>query len=191
MLRELRKCPEKARNTVILFVDAMHLIHQTIPGKLWVRKGQRKMIPTGSGRKRLTILGALERGANRVIALTTEATCDALFTIAFFQMILKTYARKARIVIILDNGTYFHAKLVSAFVRATPIELWFLPSSSPNLNLIERFWKFSKGKLVKSRYHATFRGLQLATCHFFRNICKHRAELKTLLTDRFIILKGC
>lgn len=191
MIRELKHYPEKARKTVILFVDAMHLVHQTIPGKLWVRRGQRKMIPTGSGRKRLTILGALERGTNRVTALTTEATCDALFFIAFLRIILSAYARKTRIILILDNGTYFHAKIVSAFVRATKIELWFLPSSSPNLNLIERFWKFSKGKLVKSRYHATFRGLQLSTYSFFRNICKHRAELKTLLTDKFTILKGC
>lgn len=190
MLRELKKCPEKAKRTVILFVDAMHLLHQTLPGKLWVRKGRRKIVPTGSGRKRLTILGALERGTHRLTALTTAATCNALFVIAFLRQIIQTYAAKTRIILILDNGRYFHAKLVSAFVLSTSIELWFLPCSSPNLNLIERFWKFSKGKLVKSRYHVTFRGLRLATCHFFRNICKHRVELKTLLTDKFTILKG-
>lgn len=167
----------------------MHLLHQTLPGKVYTRKGRRKMVLTASGRERLTILGALERGTHRVTSFFTDATCNAQFFIAFLKHLLVVYAAKARIIIILDNATYFHAKIVSQFVQGTAIELWFLPTSSPNLNLIERLWKFAKGKIARNQYRPTFRGLVCAAGHLLRNLQRYQAELDTLLTDRFTILK--
>lgn len=189
MLRDLKRCPEQTKNTVILFADAVHLLHATVPGRVYMRKGTQKMIPTASGRKRLTILGALERGTHRLTRLATAATCNFRMVIRFCDKLLEAYADKARIIVILDNATYFHAKLVSQHILGAPIEFWFLPSSSPNLNLIERLWKFAKGKLVKDHYYPTFGAMQRAARRLCANLSKHESELASLLTDRFRILK--
>lgn len=138
---------------MILFADAVHLLHATVPGRVYMRKGTQKMIPTASGRKRVTVLGALERGVRRLTRIVTAGTCNFKMVIRFCDKLLEAHVDKARIIVILDNATYFHAKLVSQRIRGTPIEFWFLPTSSPNLNLIERLWKFAKGKLVKDKYH--------------------------------------
>ncbi len=40
--------------------------------------------------------------------------------------------------------------------KSLNIELCFLPSYSPNLNLIERVWKFVKKKCLYSQYYEKF-----------------------------------
>jgi transposase len=45
------------------------------------------------------------------------------------------------ITLVLDNAHYQKCALVQALARGLGIELLYLPAYSPNLNLIERFWK--------------------------------------------------
>jgi transposase len=60
------------------------------------------------------------------------------------------------IVIVLDNARYQHGKLVEGLAKDLGITLQFLPSYSPNLNLIERLWKFVKKKCLDNIYYETF-----------------------------------
>jgi len=48
------------------------------------------------------------------------------------------------------------------------IHLLYLPSYSPNLNLIERLWKFVKKKALNSKYHPTFQEFKEAICNVLR-----------------------
>jgi hypothetical protein len=48
------------------------------------------------------------------------------------------------ITLVLDNARYQKCQLVWAVAETLQIELLYLPAYSPNLNLIERLWKFVK-----------------------------------------------
>ena len=93
------------------------------------------------------------------------------------------------IYLILDNARYYHANLVSEFVKQHPrIKLMFLPSYSPNLNLIERLWLFFEKKILYNRYYRDLPTFEQVTLHFFRNLKQYRPQLQTLLVDNFQIV---
>ncbi len=68
--------------------------------------------------------------------------------------------------------------------KALRIELLYLPPYSPNLNLIERLWKFLKRKVARNRYHATFAAFRAAVQKVLNNLPADRAERASLLTER-------
>ena len=68
------------------------------------------------------------------------------------------------------------------------IELFYLPPYSPNLNLIERFWKFLKRKVARNRFHATFVEFRTAVQKVLNNIAAYSDELAALMTERFQLL---
>lgn len=87
---------------------------------------------------------------------------------------------------VLDNASYQRCALVSAAAAALGIELLFLPAYSPNLNLIERFWKFTKKQVLYSKYYATFTDFQQAIASLLESAhTTHRDELASLLTLKF------
>ena len=90
-----------------------------------------------------------------------------------------------RLLFVLDNAPYNHAPPGTDAAKALRIELLYLPPYSPNLNLIERLWKFLKRKVARNRYHATFTEFRAAVQKVLNNLSAYRAELASLLTERF------
>ena len=62
-----------------------------------------------------------------------------------------------------------------------------LPTYSPNLNLIERLWKFLRRRAL-SRWHKTFEAMQAAVSEVLDHLSDYRKELDTLMTERFHIV---
>lgn len=92
----------------------------------------------------------------------------------------------ACITLVLDNARYQKCALVQALADSLKIEMLYLPSYSPNLNLIERLWKFVKKSVLNSRYYDTFTSFTAAiTSCLTRAHLDHRAEMDSLLTLRF------
>ena len=87
----------------------------------------------------------------------------------------------------LDNASYHHAAPVTRAAAALRIQLLYLPAYSPNLNLIERFWKFRKRKVARNRYYETFAEFRRAVQKVLNNIAAYRDELASLMTERFQI----
>jgi transposase len=77
---------------------------------------------------------------------------------------------------------------VQEYLKTSRIKLVFLPPYAPNLNLIERLWKFFKKEILYNRYFETFAEFEAACAAFFANPGRYRRELRSLLTQNFEIV---
>jgi transposase len=176
--------------TVFLFGDGMHLIHQNIPGLCWGDPKNPPVLKTNTGRQRLNILGAYNPDDHSFVHLTGEENCDAQRVLEYFNVIIKAYRQASGIVLFLDNAKYFKAKIVSDWLNNHPkLKVEFLPPYAPNLNLIERFWRFVKEHLVKNTYYAKYKTFRANVFQFLNHINKHTDELKSLMVEKFEIVK--
>ncbi len=104
-----------------------------------------------------------------------------------FEQIQKKYAYKNGIYAIADNAKYYRSKLVKKFLENSKIRLIFLPSYSPNLNLIERLWKYLRKKVINTTYYPKFEQFKIAILDFFENIDSKKSELKQFIGVNFHI----
>ena len=125
----------------MLFVDAAHFIYGPFLGFLWCLV--RLFIPGPSGRKRYNVLAALDAITHQVHRVTNTLYINADSVCLLLRQIVAAGLPRP-ITLVMDNARYQHCKVVQALARSLKIELLFLPSYSPNLNLIERLWKFVK-----------------------------------------------
>ena len=171
----------------LLFMDGVHPQHNPISGHAWILKGQEKEIPTNTGRKRININGAININSYDAIAREDERI-NAQSTVELLKQIEAVYPAASTIYIIVDNARYYHAQIVSEFLKTSHIQFKFLPSYSPNLNLIERLWKFLKKKVINSCYYESYDIFKKTVMVFFENIKDYQEELTTLLTENFQII---
>ena len=177
---------EKGQNDTVYFADATHPQHNSIPSYGWIKKGQEKELKANCGRQRLNINGAinietLEPTTGFYDSINADSAID------LFSKIEAKHPNAETIYIIVDNARYYRSRLLKEYTEGTKIKLIFLPSYSPNLNLIERYWKFFKKKVLNNRYYETFGEFELACQDFFRKRKKYFQELQTLLAENFHI----
>jgi transposase len=176
---------DKARKgeKVVLFMDAAHFIFATFLGYIWCRT--RYFLKSHAGRKRYNVLGALNAVSKKVSIYTNDTTLGALSVCAFLKQVFLEYYGK-QIVIVLDNASYQRCKLVRRYARILGIELLFLPSYSPNLNLIERFWKYVKKEVLYSTFHNNYAIFKQQIDDCIQNaFIKDKEKLESLLTYKF------
>jgi transposase len=176
----------KGENDPIYFADATHPQHNSVPSYGWIKKGKEKELKANCGRQRLNINGAINI---ETFESTTGFydTINAQAAIDLFTKIEAKHPDADAIYIIVDNARYYRSCLLKEHVEGTKIKLIFLPPYSPNLNLIERYWKYFKKKVLNNRYYETFEEFKLACKSFFRKRKKYLSELQTLLTENFHI----
>jgi len=167
----------------VFFVDAAHFVFGTFLCCLW--SFARIFIRAASGRQRFNVLGAWNAVTRQLIAVTNTTVVN---TETMSELLLKIAALglTGPINLVLDNARYQHNAAVKALAAQLGITLLFLPSYSPNLNLIERLWKFIKRRALYGRYHPTFadfRGAIEETLDGLSTI--HAERLKTLMTLNF------
>ena len=180
--RELKST--KNTEDEIYFMDGVHPQHNSITGKGWIKKGTEKLVKANTGRARLNINGACNAAKIEVI-IHEDVSVNAQSTVALFDK-LQQHQPKGQINVIADNAKYYRSKVVTEYLKTnTRVKLIFLPSYSPNLNLIERLWKFYKKKVLYDEYYEKFEVFKKNTMDFFENIKTHEEELRTLLIDNF------
>jgi transposase len=125
-------------DTVVYFTAATHPTHNSQKSRAWIKKGQDKHIPANSGRKRVNLNGALN-ALDPCEAVVIEAqTVNAQNTITLYEKLLENNPGK-KLVLICDNAPYYRSSLLQEWLERQPlIKQWFLPTYSPNLNIIER-----------------------------------------------------
>jgi transposase len=176
-------------NSVVLFGDAVHFMHQNIPGLCWCDPLFPLISETNSGRKRLNCLGAYDPETCSFIHLTGEENCNAERVIEFLEKIIRAYTGTASVSLIVDNARYFHARKVSEWLENHPqIKPDFLPAYAPNLNLIERFWKFAKKELVKNKYYKEYKKFRANVFRFLNHTDEYIDDFKSLMVEKFEII---
>jgi DDE superfamily endonuclease len=173
----------QAGNGHVFFVDAAHFVLGTFLCSLW--SFTRIFVRAASGRQRFNVLGAWNAVTRELIAVTnttvvnTETMCELLRKIA-------TIGLMGSITMVLDNARYQRNAVVQDLAKELGITLLFLPSYSPNLNLIERLWKFIKRRSLYGRYHPTFAGFRAAIEETMDELSTtHADQLETLMTLNF------
>jgi transposase len=179
-----RKKEALTRRGKVYFLDAAHLLHAAIPSQGWIQRGQNVQLKTNSGRNRLNILGAYSPDERDLISLEGRESCDAERVAQLLDKIRAANPGK-RLLIVLDNAPYNHAGAVIEAAKRLRLALLYLPPYSPNLNLIERFWKFLKRKVARNRYYTSFMEFRSAVQKVLNNIPAYREELSTLMPERF------
>jgi len=167
----------------VFFVDAAHFVMGAFLCCVWCLV--RLLIRGGSGRKRYSVLGAWNAVTRELVSITTDATVNAETMCALLRKIA-ALGLQGPITLVLDNARYQHCKLVMDLANTLSIHLEFLPSYSPNLNLIERLWKFIKKQVLYGKHYNTFLEFCAAIDGCLAKIpTKHQDELKSLMTHNF------
>lgn len=180
---EPRLAEAQAGQRAVFFVDAAHFVLAAFLGFLW--SITRIFIQAPSGRQRFNVLGALNAITHEMITITNDSYITAESVCALLEK-LAALKLGIPITIFLDNARYQRCALVIEKAKSLHIELCFLPSYSPNLNLIERVWKFVKKKCLYSKYYAEFPAFKVAISNCLAEMPSvHKAELDSLLSLRF------
>jgi transposase len=172
----------------LLFVDASHFVLSAFLGYLW--SFVRIFVKSPSGRQRYNVLGAFNAISHKLFTVTNDTYINANSIISLMMLLLEYYKDSA-ITLVMDNARYQHCKAVMDFAKEHGIELLFLPPYSPNLNLIERLWKFVKKKCLYNKYHPDFSSLKSSINDCIFNVDKKfKVEMNTLMTLKFQMLKN-
>ena len=167
----------------VLFVDAAHCVYGTYLCCLW--SILRVFVRAASGRQRFNVLGAWDAVTRAFVSVTnttvvnTDTMCELLRKIAVAGL-------AGPVTVVLDNARYQRNKVVQALAAELSITLLYLPSYSPNLNLIERLWRFLKRKSVYGKYHPNFAAFKAAIEDTLSKLgTTHADSLASLMTLKF------
>ena len=172
--------------SAVFFVDACHLIWGVVLACLWCFR--RIWVPQPSGRQRFSVLGAVDPVTQEFIGVFTTGRVTAATVCELLRKIRDRHPVLSKITVVLDNAKYQRTLGVQEEAKRQNIELLHLPPYSPNLNLIERVWKYLKKECLSSKYYSTFeefcqvieRFLSVANPTF-------KKAMKSLLTAKFQI----
>ncbi len=174
----------KEEEDPIYFMDGVHPQHNTMAAYGWILKGEDKEIKSNTGRQRLNLNGAVNVESHEII-IREDPSLNAQSSIALFEQLEERNPEAQAIHVIADNASYYRSRVVKNYLETSKIQLIFLPPYSPNLNLIERVWKFFKKKVLYNQYYESFAEFKTTCLDFFAKMDRHKSELKTLLTENF------
>ena len=177
MLNDLIPKLEEAKNNLrkVYFVDAAHFVWGAFLGCLWCFT--RMFLPTPSGRVRYNVLGAIDAVSHNLITVCNKGYINAQ---SVCDLLRKIYEQNLElpVTIVLDNAKYQHCNLVMSFAKELNIELLFLPSYSPNLNIIERLWKWIKKDCLYCKYYDK--------CSKFENAIENSLQKVSIIENKNI-----
>lgn len=173
--------------SVVYYADGVHPTHNSRSTYAWIEKGKQLEQPTVSGRDRINMNGLLNaHNVTDVIAHDCESV-NAKSTRKLYESALAKHPDAPCIYIISDNAKYYHNKELKEWVEGTRIKQIFLPPYSPNLNLMERLWKFLWKKVINTGFYRTKEKFRKAVKQSFENIDDFREEFGVTSNFQFSI----
>ncbi len=175
----------KNSNNPLYFLDATHPEHQSKLDYGWIYKGTNKAIKTTATQKRIHIFGALSYPSNE-LSIIEDETINSQSVIVMLEKIKFKHFPGTIINCVLDNAKYQKSTVIQEYIAMNPnFKLHYLPAYSPNLNLIERLWKFMHKHVTNNWFYERFEDFRYSILSFLKNIDDYKDNLKTLLTFKF------
>lgn len=177
----------KAATRKVFSGDAAHVVLAPFLGILW--SFTRLFVQAPAGRKRVNVLGALDVMTHELITVTNDTYINARSVCERLRKLRERFPH-IPITLILDHARYHKCHLVWELAAELHIDFRYLPPYSPNLQLIERLWKFVKKKCRYSHYYADFGAFKhaISTCLSHTHDL-YKEELDSLLTLTFQTFK--
>lgn len=164
-------------------MDAAHFVMQ--PFLAYLYSLVVRFVKVSSGRQRFSVLGALNAVTKEVVTITDHGYIKAISVCELLQK-LHDHCRHLPIVVVMDNARYQRCALVAEKALKLEIKIVFLPTYSPNLNLIERLWKFVKKKVLYNQYYSKYEEFHQAISDCLEQTgTTYKQDLDTLLVARF------
>jgi transposase len=187
----LLRCIDNKKHKLFFF-DPVHQTHNNENDRGWMKKGAEgtRNVLSNTGRRRVNIIGGLNALELEVVTIVTEANCNKELMICYLEELKACNLECEKIYLVLDNASYNRAYEVKQKADELGMQLIYLPPYCPNLNIIERLWKFFKKKIMKNKYYEEFNEFLENIYSFFKNIKKHEKELYSLLALNFQIIKA-
>ncbi len=172
----------RAKRRTVFFVDAAHVVQESFLCGVWCRV--RLFVRGSSGRRRYNVLGAWHGVTRALIRVTNDTRVSSDTMVEHLGRI--AVQTQGPTTLVLDNARYQRCVAVETEAKRLGIELLFLLSYSPNLNLIERLWTFTKKKALRGKHYADFATFLGAIDDCLNRIHRdHRAALASLMTLKF------
>jgi len=172
------------------YVDACHPVWGLdLVFCCWLLRGQRLLVGMGSGRKRLNILGGYCPEDHEYVdyRLTRDNINGEQF-VNFMRLLRSVQPDTEKFILYVDGARYYRSPVVKGWLkRHAEFHLSRIPAYSPNVNLIERLWKYLRAKAL-ARWHKTFEDMQAAVSEVLDQLGDYGGELRTLMTERFHII---
>ena len=186
--KQYRALQEKlGKKEVLLFLDGVHPQHNTRASKAWIASGTEKYLKTNTGRNRLNLNGVYNP-ENQEVIVREDETINAESNIRLFEVVKERYKDAECIYIIADNARYNRNKRLKEYLKESKIKMIYLLAYSPNLNLIERLWKFMRKKIINTTYYPEFKAFREAIHNFFNSIGQYKNELKQFVGSKLHVL---
>ena len=164
-------------------MDAAHFVLASYLGWLWC--ATRLFVRAASGRQRYNVLGAFNAVSHELVRVANDSYINAQ-TVSELLRKISALGLSMPITLVMDNARYQRCRLVQELAVTLKIDLLFLPSYSPNLNLIERLWKFTKKAVLNSRHQQCFGDFRREIDNCLNELTTtHRPRIKSLMTLNF------
>ncbi|RBW67251.1 IS630 family transposase, partial [Bacillus taeanensis] len=155
---------------ILLYEDESHIRDYQTLHATWFEKGKQKHVPTYGHHTRVNLFATVDAFTGDFFCTQAEQ-CNAQSFQIFLEQILDRYPGQ-HIVMVLDNARIHHARLIQPFLQRHEDHLTFLflPPYSPNLNLVERMWKWLKGSVIANCFYQNRAEICSAVDEFVRFI---------------------
>jgi Transposase and inactivated derivatives len=174
----------KGANDPVYFMDGSHPQHNSVAAFGWIKRGKVKELKSNTGCQRLNINGAFNIDELSSI-VGYDDSINAQSTISLLKKIESKHPSSGAIYTICDNARYYRSKKLKEYLECSKIKLIFLPPYSPNINLIERLWKFFHKIVLYNKYYETFAEFKNVCKSFFKRIKRHKDDFSSLMTENF------
>jgi transposase len=175
----------KAENDLLFYADAVHPAHQSKAAYGWIYKGSKVSIQTTVKQKRVNIAGIIEINSKE-ITYKEDTTINTQTITTLLDKLIEKYGTTKKLNIIFDNAKYQKNPLIFDYIKDNPnIKIHYLPAYSPNLNLIERVWKFMHKIVKNNTFYEKFEDFKSSILNFFANFSDYKNDMDKLLSFKF------
>ena len=169
------------------FADAAHPTHNTRATHVWTQTGKERPLLTVSGRERVNLNAARNAHAPTQVHLDETDCVNAQSAQRLYEKILAAHP-EGPVYVVCDNARYYKNKALTAWLADKRLVQVFLPPYSPNLNLIERLWKFLRQKIINTAFYRTKGQFKTAVLDFFDRLPEFGRDLASRMSLKFHVL---